>query len=97
MIPETAIQAAAAKLLNHTPPHWCPQCQGKDPFCPRCDRDSYELMEAALEAALPHLEVAIRKQIAADIRAEKEGHRPGTLRRIVLEQAASIAEEGTTK
>lgn len=54
-------------------------------------------MEAALEAALPHLEVAIRKQIAADIRAEKEGHRPGTLRRIVLEQAASIAEEGTTK
>lgn len=69
--------------------------------------DLQRFATAAIEAALPHIEATLRKQIAADIRDEMnrperiemadryEGYFQG--QRSGLETAARIAEEGTTK
>lgn len=58
-------------------------------------------IRAALEAALPHLEAALRKQIAADIRALKTKadlmSATDLKRNSAIDDAARIVEEGTTK
>ena len=59
---------------------------------------------AALEAALPHLEAALRKQIANELR-DAQGRAPGLLAHDAkragyisgMAHAARIAEEGTTR
>ena len=60
-----------------------------------------DCMEAALEAALPHIEAALRTQIAADIRALKTKadlmSATDLKRNSAIDDAARIAEEGTTK
>ena len=92
MIPETAIQAAChayrhpSRMVTNT-------SDGRHRDC----------MEAALEAALPNLEAAIRKQIAADIERRKRDLAEGyadmakAMLEAGMEEAARIAEEGTTK
>lgn len=52
MIPETAIQAATNSIFEDDPRI--------------TESDAYDLASNALEAALPHLEAALRKQIAAE-------------------------------
>ena len=96
MTPEEAIEAAAKALAHMEPGEDWPSntdLGGHAILGTRDDEYKWAMEQdakRALEAALPH----IRQQIATDIRAEKAAHRPGTLRRVVLEQAARIAEEG---
>lgn len=80
-IPEEAIDAAMEAILKHGgTPGYVAKRFAKD----------------ALEAALPHLEVAIRKQITADIRAEAERMPDRVTQEEVdgMNRAARIAEEG---
>ena len=77
-IPETAYDAAAESITQDDPR-----------ISPS---DACDLAANALEAALPAIEAALRKQIAAEIRLginEYSGQ--------LIEQAARIAEKGNTK
>ncbi len=88
-IPETAVQAAAETFAYATETDWH---QVSAP-----DQEIYLLeARAAIEAALPHIESALRTQIAAEIRTEGEwvAHMYYAEGR---HDAARIAEEGTTK
>lgn len=87
-IPELAIQAAAISLtLTGTMEDWEEMSDNR--------RRLYEhSAEAALEAALPYLEAALRTQIAAE---EQRAFARAARRRSAEVISARIAEEGTTK
>lgn len=65
MIPEEAVQAAAQAIHAEG---WT--CEAHEPVgldqCARCAHSTPKLAAKALEAAMPYLEAALRKQIAEE-------------------------------
>lgn len=85
-IPEEVIEAAALASKRN----WYPAVT--EP----CD-DHRDDARAALTAALPHLEAALRTQIAADIQERLVPADQTEVAVWIRNQAARIVEEGTTK
>jgi len=89
-IPETAYEAAAEGVLDAA-------------FGQELPEAPIDLARAALTAALPYLEAAIRKQIAADIERRKRDLAEGyadmakAMLEAGMEEAARIAEKGNSK
>src|SRR5699024_12402160 len=89
-IPEAAIEAAAEGIYDAA-------------FGQELPEAPIDLATAALEAALPHLEAALRKQIAADIERRKRDLAEGyadmakAMLEAGMEEAARIAEKGNSK
>lgn len=94
-IPDQAVEAAARALNNERRGRVALSPLDRLPWSPTAD-EAREDATAALEAALPYLEAALRKQIATDIRTKGEwvAHMHYAEGR---EDAARIAEEGNTK
>ena len=93
MIPESAYRAATNSIFEDDPRI--------------TESDAYDLASNALEAALPHIEAALRQQIAAEIQALMEP--PGEtfnsdrlffnagIQAAALSVLNETAEEGATK
>ena len=101
-IPETAVETIA-KFMSQEAMDWVDVETDDHEHDLECTnwRAYKDDTRTALEAALPHLEAALRKQIAADIRALKTKadlmSATDLKRNSAIDDAARVAEEGTTK
>lgn len=97
MIPEQALKAGAYAMFKHSIETLPPEKQALyGSWYEHNEAGANEEFEIAagiiIQAALPHLEAALRQQIATEIRLginEYSGQ--------LIEQAARIAEKGNTK
>ena len=108
MIPEQALKAGAYAMFKRSIETLPPEKQALyGSWYEHNEAGANEEFEIAagiiIQAALPHLEAALRKQIAADIERRKRDLAEGyadmakAMLEAGMEEAARIAEKGNTK